>query len=295
MTAPLRLQGFEYRQVDVDGVRINTAVAGEGPPVLLLHGYPENHLMWRGVAPGLTDTHTVVVTDLRGYGDSDKPAPAADGATYAKRAMAADQVGVMRELGHDTFAVVGHDRGARVAHRLALDHAEAVTRLAVLDIVPTRHVFGHADRAMATAYFHWFFLATGDGIPEHLIAGDPEFWLRAMMSRLGPDLTVDPEVLDDYVRTFAAPGGVEATCSDYHAGATADLEHDDADADAGRQVACPTLVLWGERGFVGRAYDPLDVWRQYAPDVRGHALPCGHFLPEEQPAATLAALRGFVG
>ena len=295
MSTPVRLDGFDYQRITVGDTTINCAVVGQGPPLLLLHGYPETHLMWRHVAPALAATHTVVATDLRGYGDSDKPEPTTDSSTYAKRAMADDQVGVMRSLGFDRFALASHDRGARVAHRMALDHPGAVNRLAVLDIVPTRHVFANADRAMATAYFHWFFLATGDGIPEHLIGSDPEFWLRAAMKRLGPKAGIEDDVMAEYLRCFAAPGGVAATCSDYRAGATIDLEHDDASAAAGSKVTCPTLVLWGEQGFVGRAYDPPAVWREYSDDVSGHALACGHFLPEEAPSDTVAALQEFFG
>jgi len=291
----MHLPGFDYQRPQVGEVAITTAVAGSGPPLLLLHGYPQTHLMWRHIAPALAEHHTVVVTDLRGYGDSDKPAPDAAGTMYSKRTMAADQLAVMQSLGFDRFAVVAHDRGARVAHRLALDHPEAVDRLAVLDIVPTRHVFAHADQAMATAYFHWFFLATGGGIPERLIGLDPEFWLRSMVERLlAPGATIEPEVMDEYLRCFANPAAIAASCADYRSAATIDLEHDDVDAAAGRRVTSPTLVLWGERGFVGRNYDVLSAWRDYAGDVSGRALRTGHFVPEEDPHALLAELAGFL-
>ncbi len=287
---------FRAHDVDVDGVRIHTLVGGDGPPVLMLHGYPQTHVMWRDVAPALARDHTVVLADLRGYGDSDKPAPAADDANYAKRAMARDQVGVMASLGFDRFDLVGHDRGARVGHRLALDTPAAVDRLAVLDIVPTRHVFATVDRAMATAYFHWFFLALRNGIPERLIGSDPEFWLRSFarpLQQSGTDF--DPESFAEYVRCFADPRAIAATCSDYRAAAGIDLEHDDATAAAGQRLGCPTLVLWGEHGFVGRHYAVLDVWRQYGSDVSGQALPAGHFLAEEAPERTVIALQDFLG
>ena len=292
---PLRVAGFEYRRVDVDGVTGNCAVAGSGPPVLLLHGYPENHLMWRQVAPVLARDHTVVLADLRGYGGSGKPAPDAAGLVYSKRSMAGDQAGLMRQLGFGPFQLVAHDRGARVAHRLVLDHPDAVTRLAVLDIVPTRHVLGHVTRDMALAYYHWFFLATGNGVPEHLIAAAPGYWVRSLTGPLlGEGASIDPEVMADYIRCFTESGTITGSCADYRSAAGIDLVHDEESFAAGHRVACPLLVLWGTQGFVGRGYDPLAVWRQYATDVRGEALPTGHFLPEEAPDLVSAALRDFL-
>ena len=289
---------FEDQDVDVDGTRIHATVGGAGPPVLLLHGYPQTHRMWHRVAPGLTDRHTVVLADLRGYGDSSRPASTADHASYSKRAMAEDQVGLMRALGFETFAVVGHDRGARVAHRLCLDRPDAVTRVALLDIVPTRHVFTHVDRALAQAYYHWFFLAQDPDLPERLIGADPEFYLRRKLAQWSGGTGTEafaPEAVEEYVRCFSDPEVIRASCEDYRAGASIDLEHDEVDAAAGRRVECPALVLWGEQGFVGRAYDVLEVWRGYAADVRGQALSGGHFPAEEDPDATLAALRDFLG
>ncbi|AXI80002.1 alpha/beta fold hydrolase [Peterkaempfera bronchialis] len=284
---------FRYRRIEADGVRINCAVGGDGPPVLLLHGYPQTHLTWHLVAPRLAADHTVVLTDLRGYGDSDKPAPGPAAEPYAKRAMARDQLLVMRALGHERFALVGHDRGARVGHRLALDAPEAVGALALLDIVPTRYAFGHVDRALATAYFHWFFLALGNGVPERLIGADPEFWLRALMSaQHRPGAESDPAAMREYVRCFSTPEAVAASCADYRAAATIDLEHDAA--SAAQSVQCPTLVLWGAHGFVGRTYDVPAVWRGYASDLRGQAVAAGHFLPEEAPRETADALLGFL-
>ncbi|MGW7519629.1 alpha/beta fold hydrolase [Streptomyces sp. NPDC054796] len=291
------LPGFSRRTVDADGVRVHVRVAGEGPPVLLLHGYPQTHLIWHGVAPALVAAgHTVVLTDLRGYGDSDKPPSDADAghAPYAKRAMARDQLLVMRELGHERFAVAGHDRGGRVAHRLALDHPEAVPALAVLDIVPTRHAFRHADAAFGLGYYHWFFLATGNGIPEHLIGQDPDFWIRTRMgARHHGGTPFDPRAVDEYVRCFSDPAAIHASCEDYRAAAGIDLVHDDEDAAAGRLVGCPVLALWGAHSFVGRHYDVPEVWREYASDVRGHALPCDHYLPEEAPEETARLLTEF--
>ncbi|HWO64480.1 MAG TPA: alpha/beta hydrolase [Umezawaea sp.] len=283
---------FHYRRVDVGGVVVNCAVGGVGPPVLLLHGYPQTHLIWHHVAPLLALDHTVVLADLRGYGDSGKPAggPAA----YAKRVMALDQVQLMEVLGFRRFAVVGHDRGGRVAHRMALDHPAVVTRLAVLDIVPTRHAYANVDAAFGEGYYHWFFLTAGGGIPERLIGGDPDFWIRARMTaRHHGGTPFDPAALDEYVRCFSDPAAISASCDDYRAAATIDLDHDEA--SFGQRVECPVLALWGEQSFVGRTYDVLAVWDEYAVDLRGSALPADHYLPEEVPTHTAAALRAFLG
>ena len=295
-TPPLLPPEFEYRRVDVAGVMINCAIAGSGPPVLLLHGYPENHVMWRHVAPALAEDHTVVLADLRGYGDSGKPVPDAAGEVYSKRSMAGDQLGLMRQLGFGSFQLVGHDRGARVSHRLALDHPEAVTKLAVLDIAPTRHVLHNVTRTMATAYYHWFFLPVRNGIPEHLIGADPGFWIRSIVGPLlGQGASIDAAAMEDYIRCFSDPGTIAGSCADYRSAASIDLVHDDETFAAGQKLQCPVLVLWGAQGFVGREYEPLSVWREYAGDVRGEALPTGHFLPEEAPDLVTAALRDFLG
>ena len=288
------LAGFSDARVEVgDGVAIRVRQAGDGPPVLLLHGYPQTHACWHRVAPRLVAAgFTVVLTDLRGYGGSSKPASAPDHSTYSKRAMAADQVAVMRRLGHDRFAVAGHDRGGRVTHRMALDHPGAVARLAVLDIAPTATMYARTDMAFATGYYHWFFLIQPAPLPERLIGADPEFYLRRKLAAWdrGED-TFAPEAFEDYRRAFADPATIAATCEDYRAAASIDLEHDAA--DAGRTVAAPLLALWGEHGLVGRSYDVLATWREKADDVRGRALPTGHFLPEEAPEAVADALIGF--
>ncbi|RZQ63900.1 alpha/beta fold hydrolase [Amycolatopsis suaedae] len=289
----MTLSSFTYRRVDADGVRINCAVAGEGPPVLLLHGYPQTHRIWHHVAPALAGEFTVVVADLRGYGDSDKPEPDPEHLTYSKRLMAIDQVTLMRELGFPRFAVAGHDRGGRVAHRMALDHREAVRALAVLDIVPTRHAFAHADAAFGLGYYHWFFLAGPAGVPERLIGADPEFWVRARMNRHHGGTPFDEDAVAEYVRCFSDPAAIAASCADYRAAASVDLLHDDADAAAGNTVDCPVLALWGEHSFVCRHYDVLAAWRDYAPDLRGAAVPADHYLPEEAPEDVTARLREF--
>lgn len=287
------LETFERHDVTVDGVRIAAWVAGRGSPVLALHGYPQTHVMWHGVAPALADQHTVVLTDLRGYGDSDKPTGGSDHAGYAKRAMAADQVGVMAELGFDRFALVGHDRGARVSHRLALDNPDRVSALAVIDIAPTHHMVATTDLAMARAYFHWFFLSQNPPLPERLIGADPELWLTSQL-RAGHagSAQFHPEAVAAYLEAFARPETITASCEDYRAAVTIDFMTDEADRD--RRVTCPLLVLWGDKGFIGYRYDPLAVWRQYAEDVRGHGLAAGHFVPEEAPGAVIAALQGFL-
>ena len=292
----VRLPGFEYRRVDVDGVTISCAIAGTGPPLLLLHGYPQNHLTWRAVAPLLADDHTVVVPDLRGYGDSDKPEPDPAGLVYSKRFMARDQARLMRLLGSGQFQLVSHDRGARVAHRMALDRPSVVTRLALLDILPTRHVLRHVTQAVAAANYHWFFLATGHGIPEHMIAADPAYWVRELTGQLlGDGASIEPEVMEDYVRCFRDPGTIAGSCADFRSARSADFLHDEGSFAAGQKIRCPVLVLWGTEGMIEPGDDdPLMVWRLYAADVRGRALPAGHFLPEEAPDLVASALRDFL-
>ncbi|KJQ55652.1 alpha/beta hydrolase [Microbacterium sp. SA39] len=275
--------------VDCDGIGISADVRGSGSPVLLLHGYPETKAMWHDVAEALAADHTVVAADLRGYGDSAKPR----GDHYDKRAMARDQVTLMRELGFSRFAVVGHDRGGRVAHRMALDHADAVATVAVLDIVPTLHMFENVDREMATAYFHWFFLARSGGLPEALIDADRETWLRSRFTGRRHDSDRLPDAWPEYLRCFDSDS-VFASCADYRAAASVDLDHDRADRGAGRTVDCPVLALWGAHSYVGRNFDMLATWAPYAPGVTGAAIEADHYLAEEAPAATAAALRDFL-
>jgi haloacetate dehalogenase len=293
--SPLLLPGFEYRRLDVEGVSINCAVRGFGPPVLLLHGYPQNHLTWRDVAPALAEDHTVVLADLRGYGDSGKPAPDAAGVVYSKRSMARDQVRLMHQLGFGQFQLVSHDRGARVAHRLVLDHPDAVTRLAILDIVPTRHVLHNVTQAVATTNYFWFFLAAGNGIPQHMIAADPGYWVRAQTDLLiGQGKSIEPQVMEDYVRCFSDPATIAGVCADFRSALGIDLIHDDETWATGQKVDCPVLVLWGTQGLVGPGYDPLPIWQQYAPQATGEPMPTGHFVPEEAPDLVTAALRNFL-
>ena len=283
-------EGFQTERVDVGGVEILARTAGSGPPLLLLHGNPQTHAMWHLVAPRLAEEFTVVATDLRGYGDSSKPLSDEEHEPYSKRAMAEDQIGVMKHLGFDTFAVCGHDRGGRVGYRMALDHPGAVTKLAVLDIVPTWEAFSRADMSFGMGYWHWFFLAQPHDLPERLLAADPE---KALF-RNGVE-AFTPETLGEYVRCLRDPETIHAICEDYRAAATVDFAHDAEDRERGEKISCPLLVLWGDRGNLEEWYDTLEVWRAWAEDVRGRGLPSGHYIPEEAPEETLEELRRFFG
>jgi haloacetate dehalogenase len=284
--------GFEQRQIETTGATINLVIGGSGPPLLLLHGYPQTHVMWRKVAPRLAQDFTVIVPDLRGYGDSAKPSGGENFGNYSKRALALDQVEVMAALGHSRFAVAGHDRGARVTHRLLRDHPDKVTRGATLDIVPTLHLFETIDQKKATGIWHWFFLIQGQGLPEHMIDGDPEFFLRHMFANLlyNPN-AIEPAVWAEYLRCFRNRETIRATCDEYRAAATIDLVHDRA--DLAQKVRVPMLVLWGTHSGQGSSYDLLKVWRDHADDVRGHGIDSGHFIPEEQPDRVYVALKEF--
>ncbi len=284
--------GFEQLRITTDGAEIFAVRGGEGPPLLLLHGYPQTHVMWHKVAPRLMSHFTVIAADLRGYGDSSRPASVPDHSSYSKQAMARDMAEVMTSLGYERFMVAGHDRGARVVHRLCLDYPERVERAAVLDIVPTYTMFASADRAFGEAYYHWFFLSQSYDLPEHLIGSDPAYWVRRKLAQWGADESAfSPEAVDEYVRCFSDPAVIHASCEDYRAAAGIDLVHDGE--DRGRKLACPLLVLWGDKGFVGRNYDLLAIWSEWAAEVHGWPLPCGHFLAEEAPNTTYEALRSF--
>ena len=287
------LEGFAHSVVPTSGTDIAVAVAGSGPPLLLLHGFPQTKAMWHAVAPMLAEHFTVVCADLRGYGDSGRPESGPDHFGYSKRAMAQDQVEVMSALGFDRFAVAGHDRGGRVTRRLCLDHPERVTKAAVLDIVPTAKVFATTDQALATAYYHWFFLIQPDGLPEHMIGQDATWWLNETLRRwAAPGFAFDPAAKTDYERAFDDAPTIHAQCEDYRAAATIDLEHDAA--DAGARIGCPLLVLWGAKGAMHRIYDVLGTWQDQGVDVRGRAIDSGHFLAEEAPAETARELLGLL-
>ena len=284
-------EGFEHTTITTAGATINLVKGGQGSPVLLLHGYPQTHVMWHKVAPQLAKDFFLVIPDLRGYGDSSKPPDGENHSGYCKRSTAQDQVEVMEQLGFKQFAVVGHDRGGRVAHRMALDHSDRVTKLATLDIVPTHKLYNDVTKEMASIYYHWFFLIQPTPFPETLIGNNAEFFLNSMLGRLKPK-AITPEAFAEYLRCFSDPATIHGTCEDYRAGASIDLIHDEA--DRGRKVACPMLALWAEKGLMHRKYDVVAVWRDYVEQVNGKALPCGHFLPEEAPAETLAELRTFL-
>ncbi|MGE5732375.1 MAG: alpha/beta fold hydrolase, partial [Gemmatimonas sp.] len=284
--------GFATRRIATTGAEIHFEFGGDGPPLLLLHGYPQTHAMWHKIAPALARSFTVVCPDLRGYGDSSKPAGGERHVNYTKRAMAQDMVEVMQTLGFARFALAGHDRGGRVAHRLCLDHPSAAERVAVLDISPTRIMYGRTDQAFATAYYHWFFLIQPFDLPERLIGADPDYYLRKKIGSWSGGLSYfDPRALAEYERCFRNPETIHATCEDYRAAATTDLEHDAADAD--KRVTCPLLALWGDKGVVNRLFAPLADWDSVATDVRGRTLPTAHFVPEEAPDETLAEFKAF--
>jgi len=287
---------FRALQVEIDPtITINAIVGGSGPPLLLLHGHPQTHAIWHRVAPRLAEHFTVVACDLRGYGESSKPQGAPDHANYSKRAMAADMVAVMQSLGFATFRVLAHDRGARVAHRLALDHPQAVERMALLDIAPTLAMYEQTSDAFARAYWHWFFLIQPAPLPERLIESDPAAYVRDVMGKRSAGLApFDPRALAEYQRCLALPGAAHGICEDYRAAATIDLEHDRFDRDAGNRLALPLMVLWGEQGVVGRCFDPLKEWQRVAADVQGGALPCGHYIAEEEPDALLERVLPFL-
>ncbi len=286
-------EGFDVFDVDCDGVTLHGVRGGNGPPLLLLHGYPQTHAMWHRVAPALAADYTVIAPDLRGYGRSSKPPTAPDHAPYSKRAMAVDMTALMDHFGFMRFLVCGHDRGARVAHRLALDHAERVAAMALLDIAPTREMYRDADAAFAKAYWWWFYLVQPAPLPEEMIGADPRnFWLRKCGSGSAGLEPFAEDALDDYITAFSDPATIHATCEDYRAAASIDIGHDDA--DSGRKIECPLLVLWGRDGVIERCFDALALWRERAADVSGQSLPGGHYLAEEIPEQLLERMAPFL-
>jgi haloacetate dehalogenase len=288
--------GFQTHRIQTpDGPCIHASVGGEGPPLLLLHGHPQTSAIWHKVAPVLAQHFTLVLADLRGYGDSAKPPGDPDHNTYSKRTLAADMVAVMRHLGHATFSVMAHDRGARVAHRMAADHADAVQRMVLLDIAPTLAMYEQTSDAFARAYWHWYFLIQPAPLPERLIEADPAAYVRDVMGRRSAGLApFDPRALAEYIRCLALPGAAHGLCEDYRASASIDLIHDRADRDAGQRIEMPLLVLWGEQGVVHRCFDPLREWQRVATHVQGHPLPCGHYIAEEAPDVLLDAALPFL-
>lgn len=289
------LEDFEHRRIVVDGADINVAIGGHGPALLLLHGFPQTHVAWHAVAARLRQRYSLVLPDLRGYGDSRGPRPDPNHYNYCKRAMAGDMVEVMAELGHRRFALAGHDRGGRVAHRLALDYPDRIVRLALIDILPTLEVWQRMDMSGALETYHWAFLAQPAPLPERLIGHDPDFYLHHLLDRwAGNKAMLEARAVIDYACHFRKPTVIEASCEDYRAGAGIDLEHDRADRDAGRRIGCPTLLIWGRRYLAARNPGPLEIWRDYADDIREVPLDCGHFVAEEQPEKCAAALAAFL-
>lgn len=286
------ITGFKHRRIDAGEVAINAVIGGNGPPLLLLHGYPQTHVMWRKLAPSLARRFTVVATDLRGYGDSDKPVGDERHERYSKRRMAQDQVAVMESLGFKRFQVAGHDRGGRVTHRMCLDHPDRVERAAVLDIVPTHTIFATLNKAVAYGYYHWLFLSQPYDLPERLIGSDPGYFLERKIGHWSAGMAgFEAAAMAEYRRCFSDPATIHASCEDYRAAITIDLEHDEADLDS--RISCPLLVLWGARGLMHKCYDVLETWKTKGSNIRGHAVDCGHFLPEEAPEETLAAMDDF--
>jgi haloacetate dehalogenase len=288
--------GFETHDLEGEpGVHLRVRIGGHGAPLLLLHGHPQTHAIWHKVAPTLAERFTLVLADLRGYGDSSKPAGEADHANYSKRVMARDLLRVMHGLGHERFSVMAHDRGARVAHRLAVDHPQAVQRLVLLDIAPTLAMYEQTNDAFARAYWHWFFLIQPAPLPERLIEAGPAAYVREVMGRRSAGLApFDARALAEYERTLALPGAAHGLCEDYRAAAGIDLDHDRHDRERGVRLQAPLLALWGREGVVHRCFQPLDEWRRVADDVRGGPLPCGHYIAEESPAALLAEALPFL-
>jgi haloacetate dehalogenase len=286
---------FKPFRINTNGIEVSGRQAGRGPALLLLHGHPQTHMIWHKVADQLAEHFTVVVTDLRGYGDSSKPEGLADHSNYSKREMARDQVELMRTLGHESFMVLAHDRGARVAHRMAVDFPQAVKKLVMLDIAPTLAMYEQTNQIFATKYWHWFFLIQPKPFPETLVASAPDFYIQKVMGNRSAGLSpFSADALAEYQRCLRLPGAAHAMCEDYRAAASIDLEHDRADREVGKQIQCPTLILWGSEGVIQMCFDALTEWRRVAVDVRGYALPCGHYVPEEAPQPLLDAALPFL-
>ena len=286
---------FTRAEIKTSGARIVTVYGGNGPPLLLMHGNPFTHATWHKFAPRLAQDFTVICTDLRGYGDSEKPPGGPDHAGYSFRAMAQDQVEVMAALGFDRFMAAGHDRGARVLHRMTLDHPGKVAKAAIMDIIPQHHLFNHVTQKWATGSYHWFFMIQPFDLPERLMGADPDYYITKKLSKTEHGLSFfGKEALAEYMRCFRNPATIHAMCEDYRATAGVDLAMDTADFAAGRRIETPLLLLWGATGAVGRQNQPAEVWKNYAVNMRGaEALPCGHYLSEEAPEETYGALHGF--
>ena len=283
---------FKQDKINVNGININYKIGGKGKPLLLLHGYPQSHIVWRKIAPLFAKDYTVICADLRGYGDSDKPKSDEKHLTYSKKTMGLDQNELMKKLGFNEYFLVGHDRGARVAHRMAIDFKESIKKISVLDIVPTSHVFKNTNAILARRYYHWFFLIQSYPHPETMIGNDPEYYIRSKLQMWGANnqyLTED--IIKEYLRCFTTES-INASCEDYRAGASIDLVHHEEDLH--KKISCPLQVLWGSKATVEELYDPVKVWKEWAINVEGESIDCGHFLPEENPIETYNAIIKFL-
>ena len=293
----MQLRDFESHHINVgDGVEIFAKVAGTGKPVLLLHGYPQTHMCWHKVAPQILDAgYKVIVPDLRGYGASSKPESDVHHLPYSKKEMAKDQLNLMSALGHDQFLLVGHDRGGRVAHSLAVNHPDAIEKLSIIDIAPTLAMYENTDMAFARAYYHWFFLIQPEPLPERMIGADPEFYLKKKLKAwASSDAIFSDDAMASYLDAFRKAETIHSSCEDYRAGSTIDLDHARADIAAGRQITCPILSIWGARGFAAKSFDMLKTWQDVCSNtVIGEGMDCGHFVPEEKPEETTTALLKF--
>ena len=284
-------KNFKQDIIEVNGVNINYKIGGKGEPLLLLHGYPQSHVLWRKIAPLFAENYTVICSDLRGYGDSDKPQSDKKHLTYSKKTMGLDQNELMKKLGFKEYFLVGHDRGGRVAHRMAIDFKENIKKISVLDIVPTSHVFKNTNAILAKRYYHWFFLIQSYPLPETMIGNDPEYYIRSKLQMWGANneyLTED--IIQEYLRCFTTET-IQASCEDYRAGASIDLVHHEEDFD--KKISCPLQVLWGSKATIEELYDPIKVWKEWALNVEGQSIDCGHFLPEESPVETYNAIINF--
>jgi len=285
-------ENFDLKSIEVNGVNINYRIGGKGYPLLLLHGYPQSHILWREMAPLFAKNYTVICSDLRGYGDSDKPKSDKKHLAYSKKTMGLDQNELMKKLGFNEYFLVGHDRGGRVAHRMAIDFKKNIKKVSVLDIVPTSHVFKNTNAILAKRYYHWFFLIQSYPHPETMIGNDPEYYIRSKLQMWGANNKyLTEEIIKEYIRCFS-PEAIHASCEDYRAGASIDLVDHEEDFD--KKISCPLQVLWGSKAFVEELYDPIKVWKEWANNVEGHSINCGHFLPEEKPLETYEAIINFL-
>lgn len=285
-------KNFKQDVIEVNGVNINYKIGGKGEPLLLLHGYPQSHVLWRKIAPLFAENYTVICSDLRGYGDSDKPQSDKKHLTYSKKTMGLDQNELMKKLGFNEYFLVGHDRGGRVAHRMAIDFKENIKKISVLDIVPTSHVFKNTNAILAKRYYHWFFLIQSYPLPETMIGNDPEYFMRSKLQMWGANNEyLTEEIIQEYLRCFTTET-IQASCEDYRAGASIDLVHHEEDFD--KKISCPLQVLWGSKATLEELYDPIKVWKEWALHVEGQSIDCGHFLPEESPVETYNAIINFL-